>query len=97
MTDLDRLVAAARDLGPAWDDARAARVLSRALGRRERRLVVDRTVRRALAVTTGAALVALVFLRGASASPPSSPAGEEPAPVSAVTAASWGDAGYARD
>lgn len=98
---LEHLALAARDADAAWDDARASRVLSSALDRRERRVARNRIVRRALVVGSAAAVVGMIFLRGASASPNASSSSAsnvevEPA-ATQLAASSFGDAGYARD
>ena len=95
---LDHLVQAAREVDPAWDDARASRVLSSAIDRRDRRAARNRVMRRALVVGSAAAMIGLVFLRGANASSPSaSSSSPEVEPTAIAAAETFGDAGYARD
>lgn len=100
MKNLDHLVIAARDVDPSWDDARAERVLSSARDRRERRATRNRVLRRALVVGSAAAMIGLVFLRGANASSSSSspsPSSSDVEPSALAAAETFGDAGYARD
>lgn len=99
MSQLDHLVVAARDAEPGWDESRADRVLSSALSRRERRATRARLMRRALVVGSAAAMLGLVFLRGANASSSASSATTNDVESSATVAAAetFGDAGYARD
>jgi len=104
MSNLDHLVSSARASSLDWNEDRSARVLGSALDRRERRVARARIVRRALVVGSAAAMVGLLFLRGASASPSSSsssssPSASEidPSSTAVAAAATFGDAGYARD
>jgi hypothetical protein len=96
MKNLDHLVIAARDTEPYWDDDRSSRVLGSALDRRERRVTRNRVMRRALVVGSVAAVVGLIFLRGANASPTTTQSSEIE-PATTLAASSFGDAGYARD
>ena len=100
MSNLDHLVSSAREASPEWNDDRSARVLTSALDRRDRRIARTRIMRRALVVGSAAAMVGLLFLRGASASPNASASNAEPeatASTAVAAAATFGDAGYARD
>jgi len=93
---LDRLLAAARDEAPAWNDDRASRVLGGAIAKKERRAKRDRVLRRAAVAGTMVSLVCVMLLRAASASVPSESA--PPANDTIAThAMSLDDAGYARD
>ena len=101
MKNLDHLVIAARDTDPVWDDARADRVLSSAIDRRERRATRSRLMRRAVVVGSAAAMIGFVFLRGANASSSSSSSSSSASvadpPTTIAAADTLGDAGYARD
>lgn len=96
--NLDHLVTAARETDAPWDDARADRVLSSALDRRERRATRSRLMRRAVVVGSAAAMIGFVFLRGANASSSSSASvAVDPSATTIAAADTLGDAGYARD
>ena len=97
MRKLDHLVQAARDVDPAWDDARAGRVLSSAIDRRDRRVARNRLARRAMVAASVVGFLGFVFLRGANASSPSAGASPEVEPTAIAAAETFGDAGYARD
>ena len=98
MKNLDHLVIAARDTDPTWDDARADRVLTSALGRRESRATRNRLARRAMFAASVVGVLGFVFLRGANASSPSPSASvTDTDPGAIAAAATFGDAGYARD
>jgi hypothetical protein len=98
MKQLDHLVTAARESDLEWNDERSGRVLSSALDRRERRATRNRLARRALVVGSAFATIGFLFLRGASASSAPSSEIEPSANANAVAAAAtFGDAGYARD
>jgi hypothetical protein len=93
--NLDHLVQAARDTDATWDDARADRVLTSALDRRESRAARDRFARRAMFAASVVTVLGFVFLRGAHASNSTS---AEIQPAATIAAAeTLGDAGYARD
>ena len=95
MKKLDHLITSARDGELDWNAARAARVLSCALDRRERRATRARVMRRALVVGSAAAMIGFVFLRGANAS--SSATNDVQPSATIAVAETFGDAGYARD
>ncbi len=93
---LDEAIRQAKEAtAPAWDDARASRVLAGAV----RRHRTHRVLRRASVVATGAAILVVALLRltpgkgEATAS-----AATEPEHVSeAIASLANGDAGYTRD
>lgn len=96
MSDLDRLVEAARAEDIAWSKERADRVLRATLRRHEQR---GRLARRALAVASAAAVVVLFVLRGAaeSAAPEPAASPDRTEMTSSLVPLGDGDGGYARD
>ena len=97
MKKLDHLIASAREADPEWTSDRSARVLSSAIDRRERRVARGRLARRALGVGSAAAVIGLLFLRGANASPTTTNDVQAQPATTIAAAETLGDAGYARD
>jgi hypothetical protein len=98
---LDRLVDVARSEAPAWDDARAAKVLGSTLRAHERRALRRKIVRRATAAASAAAMVFVLLLRGATGAAPATarPAatGDAADVPELLAAAASTDGGYGRD
>lgn len=104
-TQLDRMIAGAREQDGAWDVERSERVREGALRRRDVRVRRERALRRGLVVASGAGLLLLGLLRAASSAPAerevsaatSAAAVERAANVEVLASRSMSDAGYARD
>ncbi len=111
---LDQLITTAREQGPrdlddVWDLDRSERVRTGALRRRDARTRRHRVLRRGLLVASGAGLLVLALLRGASSAPAepqvastvASPLAPQVSPqvpsAEALASRTLADAGYARD